>query len=157
MAKYPRSERFFKPSMKDIIEARNRGAYGFNKHAHSVNHYPKIVTYTSQATLSTDASTPLYLPFSGRLLEVHASVTVAPTSTMKVDVLFDSLSIFDGTNFVEIESGDTLGKGLPGRTSTVVGQEQTGLANPTKIQVQINTVAGATGPMVVYFYMEQEA
>lgn len=143
--------------MKELLAARNRGAYGFSKFSHMINHKPTQTTYTSKATLGTDASTPFYLPFSGRLLEVRANVTAAPTSTMKIDVLFNGDSVFDGTNYLEIESGDLLGKGLPGRMANVIGQEQGSNSNPTKIQVQINTVAGATGPMVVYFFWEIEA
>lgn len=149
--------RFQHITMKELIDGRNRGAYGFNKHSHNINHKPTMTTYTSKAALGTDASTPFYLPFSARLLEVRANVTAAPTSTMKIDVLFDGNSVFDGTNYLEIPSGDLLGKGAPGRTSNVIGQEQGSTSTPTKIQVQINTVAAATGPMVVYFFWEMEA
>lgn len=115
----------------------------FNRAAHRRSHLGeiKILTYTSKATLDTNAGTPIYPHVPGRILAVRLNVAGAPSSTLTCDVLIDGSTIFTVNSKPTIASsalyGDPATPDLKAFTAT------------SKIQCQLTATGSATGPLVV--------
>ena len=140
--------RFVTPDLKRLWREGEHST--LNKEAHESDHTYSVLVYTSPKTLTTNAGTELYSPVAGRLAWMYVSVAGAPTSTMKVDLLISAASVFDGTNYATIASGDKSGfRQIPLKLSVVPVWAGGGQA-ATPLTVQINTLAAATGPMLAY-------
>jgi hypothetical protein len=124
-----------------------RNTPGINATAHEDAHGVRVLMYTSTATLTTTAGTEIYAPFGGELSWVSASVKTAPTSTMTIDVLLDGSSVFSSGG-ISIPTSQKHGYRTP---VDKLGILPIYSDDPTPIKVQITNVAGATGPMIVYF------
>lgn len=115
----------------------------FNHASHRRSHMGeiRILTYTSKASLDTNAGTPIYPHVPGRLLSVRGNVSGAPSSTLTIDVLFDGSSVYTVSSKPTIASsvlyGDPAAPDVKAFTTT------------TKIQVQLTDTGSATGPIVV--------
>jgi len=97
--------------------------------------------YTSAATLSTDTGSPFYPTFGGRVIGFRANVKTAPTSTFQVNVLLDGNTMFNG-DYIEIASGSTYGYKKPPNDKIYLYPDK-------KLEVDIQTVAAAVGPLVL--------
>lgn len=132
----------------------------FNVEAHAASHMPRILVYTSPSTISTDTSVPITPPRGGKIVAVHLNVKVAPTSTMEVDVLIGGTSIFD-TKFAEITNGE-LSSGLNDAGDYDEDARHPGDPGAAtfrafeKIEIDVITVAAATGPLVVQLEIDWE-
>ncbi len=104
---------------------------------------PKILMWTSKASLSTAAGTPLFVLRGKRITRVRISVAGAPSGdTLIGDILVDGQSAFSSLDSKpRILAGD-----LQGRTAYMMGGRS--IPFDGKTQCQITTVASATGPAV---------
>ena len=123
----------------------------FSLEAHSAAHLPRILVYTSQATLVTTASTPIYPPRGGRIVAIHANVAAAPTSDMTIDVLIAGESILN-SDYVTILSGEVT---TSFASSAMLFDPRIADSNLgsfkafEKLQVQVVSISAATGPLVM--------
>lgn len=120
-----------------------------NKSAHGVLHTPKLLIYGSPDTLATTESSGFYSPYSGVVAWALASVNGAPTSTMEIQVKVGGFSIFEG-QYLKILTGDKYSrtKKRPNNAIRIIGLDSP-VSAPTPITVKINTIAAATGPLIV--------
>ena len=115
----------------------------FNLLAHSTAHQPRLLIYTSAATIPTTAGARLYPIRAGRLIRVVANVQTAPTSTMTWNLLKNGTSIFATAPTISNESG----------SFPVVDDITEWLDNPIFVvgdyfQFIVSTVGAAGGPFV---------
>ena len=121
-----------------------------NRRAHRRSHAPSSIIYTSTATLSTTAGSPFYPLRAGRLTGIRANVAGAPSSSdLTFDVLFDGNSIFHTSNKPTVPQSVLFGY-------RSFQYDRLSWQPDTKVQVQITTIGGATGPLVVEFEYEPE-
>ncbi len=129
---------------------RNLGNYErdfppINKTAHGNLHRTKKLIYTSAATLVTTAGTPIYPPFSGRLIWVQLGVTTAPSiGNLTCDVLLNGVSVF--ATLPTIPQSQAWGY----RTA-VDSIPHFSADNQNYLQVQITTINAAAGPLTCVF------
>jgi len=115
----------------------------FNYAAHRRSHMGeiKVMTYTSKATLDTNASTPIYPIVPGRIISVRLNVAGAPSSTLTCDILKDGASIYTVSSKPTIASSALYGDpAVP---------DVRDFTTSTKLQVQLTATGSATGPLVV--------
>ena len=130
----------------------------FNFAAHQAAHGPHVLIYESATTLSTTASSSLPLIRGGKILAIHAGVEAAPTSDMTIDALIAGASILN-SDYVTILSGETT---TSFASSAMLFDPRIADSNLgsfkmfEKLQVQIVSVSGATGPLIVLFEIEWE-
>ena len=102
----------------------------------------RTLVWTSQATLTTDAMTPFYPMFNGRIVGIRLNVAGAPSgAALTSDFLLDGVTAFPSSNKPTIPAGQ-----LFGYRSFVT--DRASFQYSTKMQFQITTISSATGPMV---------
>jgi hypothetical protein len=132
----------------------------FNVAAHEDSHLPRILVYTSKATLSTDASTGITPPRGGRIVAGHANVAGAPSGgNLTVDVKVGGTSVMD-SQYITVLDGETT-SGVDSNTELfdeprTIGEMSATFRAFESIQVQIVAINGATGPMVVQLEIDWE-
>ena len=121
------------------VKQNTRDPY-FNLPAHGLAHDPKTVLWTSKKTLTTVSGVKLPPLRPGIIVNVRASVQTAPTGTLTWDILKNGTSIF--ASKPTILTGETISEETPWIDNGEIVKDDT-------LQVQITTVNGAGGPMVV--------
>lgn len=136
--------RVYIPTMKDIMRSQAQGNIGPVNHvAHEQLHGPSMFMYTSVPTLDLVAGTALRLPRGGEITRISGRVSGAPSGgDLKIVILANGASIL-GSGFLRVLDGTNVTK-----ERTV---ERTEFNEDTRFQVQIDTLSGATGPLVVVF------
>jgi hypothetical protein len=129
------------------------GGTEFNIQAHREAHLPRIMVYSSKATLSTTASSPIYPPRGGRIAAVHGNVTGTGASDTTIDVLIGGSSIFPAAaGYPTIVAGQ-MSTGLSGGDlfdePRIPGDPDALFRAFEKVQIQLIATGGATGPIHV--------
>ena len=102
----------------------------------------RTLIWTSRATLTTDAMTPFMPMFNGRIVGIRLNVAGAPSGGALIsDFLLDDVTVYPSSNKPTIPDGVLFGK-----RSFVT--DRASFQYDTKMQFQITTLNGATGPMV---------
>jgi hypothetical protein len=139
--------RLFPRDLKDTLDW-VRLSPPVNIGSHEQRHGAHPLVYTSTATLSTTASTPITPPFPGSIKGVRGNVTGAPAgSNLTFDVLLNTYSIFSG-GYATIYDGTTRGP--------IIYPRNTHWRVDDTLQVQIVTIGAATGPLVVHIMFESD-
>jgi hypothetical protein len=127
-------------------------AADFNRLAHEQAHAPRLLIYTSKATIPTTAGSRWYPIRAGKLLRAMANVQVAPTSTLTWKLLKNGTDVFTTDPTISNESG----------AYPIFDDPTEWIDNPIFVvgdyfQFQVSTVGGATGPFVgTLEYMYEE-
>jgi len=125
----------------------------FNYLAHVEDHTPSwhSLVYTSKASLDTVAGTPIALAADAVIVTVRANVAQAPSgAALEYDILRNGTTIFPAGNKPTIAAGKKVGKVFRPERLPIRSRGEDNPEDDT-IQVKINTVSSATGPLVVVF------
>jgi len=129
--------------------------------AHEDHHLPRILVYTSAATLSTTASTPIRPPRGGRIVAVHLNVAGAPSgANFKHDTLIAGATIFPDGDLPEILDGEVT-SGHDSSSEVLDDPRHPGDMDGAfnafdAIQSKCDTISSATGPLVVQYEIDWE-
>lgn len=139
MARQPRVK---VPTMRGYMQQRaDRNRTPVNRQMHEQLHGPVTLVYTTTKTLNTTAGPRLRLPSAGYITRVSGKVQAAPTSTMEIDILVDGITVFDSGDYVKIRSGETV------TVPKIINRPN--FNEDSYFQVQVVTIAAATGPLVL--------
>lgn len=116
----------------------------FDVVSHSLAHEPKVFLWTSKKTLTTVSGVKLPPLRPGLIVNARASVQTAPSGNLTWDILKNGVSIFQTKP--TILSGETVSEETPWIDNGEIVKDDT-------LQVQITTVNGAGGPMVVELHV----
>ena len=115
----------------------------FDFRQHEQVHAPKVLVYTSTATITTTAGSRLYPIRPGRLIRAQVNVQTAPTSTMTWTLLKNGTSVFTTNPTLSNESGS-----FPVVDDPVEYIDNADFLVSDYFQFQVTTVGGAGGPLV---------
>jgi len=129
-------------NMKSVMRRRaDRARQPVNRPAHRRLHAPATIIYQTATTLDTNTGPGLRMPRAGRITRISGRVAGAPSSTMKINVLIDDFGVFQSGTFLQIQSGSKI--------SEFKVIERPVFTRDSVITVDIDTIASATGPLVL--------
>lgn len=137
--KNPHNNLLFPDRIQDYVR-KGRAKADFNFGTHEQLHAPKVMTYTSKATLVTTVGSRMYPYRGGQIIRARANVQTGPTSSFVWKILKNGTSVHS--------SSPTIGAGL--KFAAVTEFIENGYFVPDDyFQVQITTIDAAVGPLVV--------
>lgn len=130
------------PNMKELFARReNLSRQGVNQQAHAQLHGPATIVYNSAATLDTVAGPGLRMPRGGQITRISGRVTGAPTSKMEIGIYIDGVNVLGTAEYLTIQTSEKVAK------YKIVRRPY--FNEDSVFTVQIQTVAAATGPLVL--------
>jgi hypothetical protein len=139
----PRGKQPLKPyaNVKEFLKLSSQD-YATNIKAHDRLHGPRVIIYQSKGTLDTVAGTIARFPQGGQVTRVSCKLAGAPSGgAFKVDLLIDTVSVFQSGTYLQVADGETISK------YKII--ERPFFNENSNFRVQVNTIQGATGPMVL--------
>jgi hypothetical protein len=137
--------------LADYFARASRPLGPFNVAAHELHHGVKVLYYTTAGSLDTNPGTPIHALRGKRIVGVRLNCKGAPSGgSLEGDILRNDVSIFSS-----LDNKPTIPSGaLKGYRQVVLSGA---INNDDKVQCKINTISGATGPVVFeIFYVEPE-
>jgi hypothetical protein len=130
------------PNMKELLERRaDLSRRGVNQQAHERLHGPATIVYNTSSTLDTTAGPGLRMPRGGQITRISGRVSGAPTSKMEIGIYIDGVNVLGTAEYLTIQTSEKVAK------YKIVRRPY--FNEDSVFTVQIQTVAAATGPLVL--------